>query len=116
MPQTKRYYIYTEDKSVNITTVFRKIKSPHMFEYGDTIKHDLNWSKYQNLYFSRNVRLEDTLYFTTSFNKWLDSKYHYIAFRVISEDTLLGWMKIKYQNYEYPDTEYGLYRYELMYR
>lgn len=63
---------------------------------GDTLSNDLNWVKY------RSYKLIDVhpTYTYGHWNIWGDEKY--IGFRKIDTDTIMGWLRLKFQFGEVP--------------
>lgn len=77
---------------------YRDVFTPKPFELSDTITNDLSWSNGEYCYFQKyQVELDsDTTYFTKGIGSpWKYYEPHYLAFRIITSDTLLGWLKLE---------------------
>lgn len=97
---------------------YRDVFTPKPLELSDTITNDLLWSEGEYCFFQKyQVGLDsDTTWFTRGIGSpWKYYEPHYLAFRIISSDTLLGWLKLeRTDDIEMTRYENGINAYELV--
>jgi len=78
---------------------YRKILSPLKMKIGDTISKSLYWVSDSILILSTYKDITNPQWLKEIYTGWSDNKSHYLGIRIIDEDTIYGWLKLKCYGY-----------------